>query len=101
MSRGYMGTDGDLYHLQGPKGMTGRPDRQKYTLVYAGVAFEVALKDDTFSMIEDPNYVVGDELDFIKVVDEAEWLAIRQAWGQEWLQRRANEAFLVGIFENE
>lgn len=95
-----MGADGTM----GPKGMKGEPGvagipTEKYILCYAGLHFEIWLKPGTFSMIEDATQVNGDELEFIKMVDEGEWTKIREAWCSEWHKRRGHKAFEMGLYE--
>lgn len=95
-----MGIDG----LSGPRGdigVSGKPgpmgiSTELYVLSYAGLPFKVRLKPETFAMIEDATQLNGDELSFIKVVDEGEWKAIREAWANEWNKRRAYRAFDLG-----
>ena len=95
-----MGIDG----LSGPRGdigVSGKPgpmgiSTELYVLSYAGLPFKVRLKPETFAMIEDATQVNGDELSFIKVVDEYEWESIREAWAEEWNKRRAYRAFDLG-----
>lgn len=95
-----IGRDGML----GPRGEPGLPGTpgpvgvctELYVLSYAGLAFKVRLKPETFAMIEDATQLNGDELSFIKVVDESEWKSIREAWAEEWNKRRAYRAFDLG-----
>lgn len=92
-----MGLDGVL----GQKGDTGTPGpmgirTELYVLSYAELPFKVRLKPETFAMIEDATQLNGDELSFIKVVDESEWKSIREAWAEEWNKRRAYRAFDSG-----
>ncbi|QQG33492.1 tail fiber protein [Pectobacterium phage PcCB7V] len=95
-----IGIDGML----GPRGKTGLSGTpgpmgvctELYVLSYAGLAFKVRLKPETFAMIEDATQLNGDELSFIKVVDESEWKSIREAWAEEWNKRRAYRAFDLG-----
>lgn len=85
--------------MKGPKGECGEPGppgRDRYILVYCGVNFEVELRPSTFDMIEDATNVNGDELEFIKVIDEDEWKRIRGAWAHKWQQNKAFEAFEIG-----
>lgn len=67
-----------------------------YVLSYAGLPFKVRLKPETFAMIEDATQLNGDELSFIKVMDESEWESIRESWAEEWNKRRAYRAFDLG-----
>lgn len=95
-----MGIDG----LSGPRGdigVSGTPgpmgiSTELYVLSYAGLPFKVRLKPETFAMIEDATQLNGDELSFIKVVDESEWKSIREAWAEEWNKRQAYRAFDLG-----
>ncbi|UTC25403.1 hypothetical protein P7_213 [Pectobacterium phage vB_PcaM_P7_Pc] len=95
-----MGVDG----LSGPRGdigVSGTPGpvgvhTELYVLSYAGLPFKVRLKPETFAMIEDATQLNGDELSFIKVVDESEWKSIREAWAEEWNKRQAYRAFDLG-----
>lgn len=95
-----MGVDG----LSGPRGdvgVSGNPGpmshhTELYVLSYAGLPFKVRLKPETFAMIEDATQLNGDELSFIKMVDEQEWKSIRESWAEEWNNRRAYRAFELG-----
>lgn len=92
-----IGLDGML----GPTGTKGHPGvagihTELYMLSYAGLPFKVRLKPETFAMIEDATQLNGDELSFIRVVDEHEWKSIREAWAEEWNKRRADRAFDLG-----
>jgi|AGFT01.1.fsa_nt_gi hypothetical protein len=85
--------------MQGPKGVCGEPGppgRDRYTLTYCGIHFLVELLPSTFDMIEDATNVNGDELAFIKVINEDEWKRIRGAWAHKWQQNKAFEAFEMG-----
>lgn len=85
--------------MEGPKGVCGEPGtpgRNRYFLVYCGITFPVELMPETFDMIEDATSVNGDELAFIKVINEDEWKRIRGAWAQKWQQNKAFEAFEMG-----
>lgn len=87
--------------MTGPRGQKGVPGvdgvfKEPYVLSYAGLPFRVTLKPETFAMIEDATQLNGDELSFIKVVDEHEWKSIREAWAEEWNKRRAYRAFELG-----
>lgn len=81
---------------KGPCGEPGQPGRNRYLLVYCGITFLVELMPETFDMIEDATNVNGDELAFIKVINEDEWKRIRDAWSQKWQQNKAFEAFEMG-----
>lgn len=95
-----MGVNGML----GPRGDTGACGTpgpmgictELYVLSYAGLPFKVRLKPETFAMIEDATQLNGDELSFIKMVDEDEWKSIREAWSAAWNQRKAYRAFEIG-----
>lgn len=89
-----MGPKGDT----GERGPVGTPGvaMERYILSYAGIPFRVTLKPETFSMIEDATQLNGDELSFIKMVDETEWKSIREAWAEEWNKRKAYRAFEFG-----
>lgn len=85
--------------MQGPKGECGEPGppgRDRYMLCYCGIPFLVELLPSTFDMIEDATNVNGDELAFIKVINEDEWKRIRGAWAHKWQQSKAFEAFERG-----
>lgn len=90
--------------MMGPRGIRGEPGTpgpmgvpmERYVLSYAGLPFHVTLKPETFAMIEDATQLNGDELSFIKMVDEDEWKSIREAWSAAWNQRRAYRAFEIG-----
>lgn len=87
--------------LQGAKGQPGIAGvagvpMERYVLSYAGLPFYVMLKPETFAMIEDATNLNGDELSFIKMVDEDEWKSIREAWSAAWNLRRAYRAFELG-----
>lgn len=90
--------------MQGPKGLSGvRGDdgmksREKYTLSYCGVHFLVELLPETFAMIEDATNLNGDELNFIKVINEDEWKRIRDAWSWKWHEKKAYAAFERGEY---
>ena len=86
--RGDVGVSG----TPGPMGIS----TELYVLSYAGLPFKVRLKPETFAMIEDATQLNGDELSFIKVVDESEWKSIREAWAEEWNKRQAYRAFDLG-----
>ncbi|AKY03931.1 hypothetical protein ADU18_0027 [Cronobacter phage PBES 02] len=94
---GMLGPKGDT----GVSGVSGTPgpmgiSTELYFLSYAGLPFKVRLKPETFAMIEDATQLNGDELSFIKVVDESEWKSIREAWAEEWNKRQAYRAFDLG-----
>lgn len=94
---GMLGPRGDM----GVPGVCGTPGpmgicTELYVLSYAGLPFKVRLKPETFAMIEDATQLNGDELSFIKVVDESEWKSIREAWAEEWNKRQAYRAFDLG-----
>lgn len=94
---GMLGPRGDM----GVSGVCGTPGpmgicTELYVLSYAGLPFKVRLKPETFAMIEDATQLNGDELSFIKVVDESEWKSIREAWAEEWNKRQAYRAFDLG-----
>lgn len=96
-----MGVNGMMMGPRGITGKTGTPGPmgvpvERYVLSYAGLPFHVTLKPETFAMIEDATQLNGDELSFIKVVDEDEWKSIREAWSAAWNQRRAYRAFEIG-----
>lgn len=86
--------------MRGPEGVCGQPGppsgRNRYFLVYCGITFLVELMPEIFDMIEDATNVNGDELAFIKVINEDEWKRIRGAWAQKWQQNKAFEAFEIG-----
>uniref|UniRef100_UPI003D45E0C0 hypothetical protein n=1 Tax=Escherichia coli TaxID=562 RepID=UPI003D45E0C0 len=95
-----MGLNGML-GPRGDTGVSGTPGpmgicTELYVLSYAGLPFKVRLKPETFAMIEDATQLNGDELSFIRVVDESEWKSIRDAWAEEWNKRRAYRAFDLG-----
>lgn len=86
---------------RGDAGVSGTPGpmgvhTELYVLSYAGLPFKVRLKPETFAMIEDATELNGDELAFIKMVDEQEWKSIRESWAEEWNNRRAYRAFELG-----
>lgn len=95
--RGDTGVSGHPGH-KGPPGEPGIP-MEKYILCYAGLPFEIWLKPTTFEMIEDSTQVTGDELEFIKVIDQKEWEKIREMWCAEWHKRRGYKAFQMGLYE--
>lgn len=86
---------------RGEPGVMGEPGipMEKYILCYAGLPFEIWLKPTTFEMIEDSTQVTGDELEFIKVIDQKEWEKIREMWCAEWHKRRGYKAFQMGLYE--
>lgn len=99
--------------MKGPKGEAGAsgvsgtgdmllPGRLRpYNLIYAGLVFKVWLNPDTFALIEDPTNVTGDELEFIKVINQEEWESIRGAWADAWQKQKAYRAFELGDFGDE
>lgn len=91
---GIMGTPG-------PKGSPTGALRKNYCLRYAGLDFIVWIEPDTFTMIEDATNVAGDELDFIKVINQRDWESIREAWADAWQKQKAYRAFEIGDFEDE
>lgn len=100
----YDATAGVVIGMLGSRGDPGCPGHpgpvgistELYVLSYAGLPFKVRLKPETFAMIEDAAQLNGDELSFIKVVDESEWKSIREAWAEEWNKRQAYRAFDLG-----
>lgn len=87
--------------MKGPQGVCGEPGppgRDKYTLSYCGVPFIVELLPETFGMIEDATNLNGDELNFIKVINEDEWKRIRDAWSWKWHEKKAYAAFERGEY---
>lgn len=98
-----MGANGDIgvQGVRGPvgsKGVTGEPGKKRYELGYLGLAFSALLETDTPNFFADPQNIVKEELDFLAVVNNKEWLNIRGEWAREYNLYWAHKAFDHGEY---
>lgn len=88
----------------GERGDTGEPGEtgpKPYALSYCDIVFKQYMKKESFEVFEDPTCITGDELAFLKVINPADWEAIRSAWAKEWQMKQAYDAFELGAFGDE
>jgi len=67
-------------------------------MVYCGIEFEVRIYPASKQYFEDLDNITGDELDFLKVMCQEDFDAIRESWAVAWTKKKAFEAFDRGEF---
>lgn len=94
---GPQGVKGDV----GDKGVTG-DHRKQYIVNYRGLTIKALIHPDTYATFEDVvSGITGDELEFLRVVNQQDYEEIREEWAKEYRRQESFRAFERSVYESD